>query len=158
MRLQEIEPRLAGESGANSASALLLNDLRAAHQTLLAAMTVVENLTAQGKPDRSTYTNARWRVSQCSLARRTLWMKSFRHLLPRVNAKAASDLAILQSADEEMQRDSSSHVATWYSAKIESDWEGYCQASRAVRTRMSACIEAEKRILYPMLEQDAACS
>lgn len=154
MRLQEIEPRLAGGSGANSTSAFLLNDLRAAHQTLLTAMAVVENLTDQGRADRSSYTNARWRISQCSLARRTLWMKSFRHLLPRVNAKAASDLAILQSADEEMQRESSSHVATWPSARIETDWEGYCRASRAVRTRMSACIDAEKRILYPMLEHD----
>ena len=155
MRLQEIGQKLAREGCANSASALLLNDLRAAHQTLLAAMAVVENLTAQGQAERRSYTNARWRISQCSLARRTLWMQIFRHLLPRVNTKAASDLAMLQSADEELQRDSSSHVATWHLARIETDWESYCEASRAVRSRMSVCIEAEKRILYPILEHDA---
>ena len=81
-------------------------------------------------------------------------MQIFRHLLPRLNAKVASDLAVLHIADEEMQRDSSSHVAAWHLARIETDWEGYCDASRAIRSRMAACIEAEKRILYPMLERD----
>lgn len=121
-------------------------------------MAVVENLTDKGQADRSSYTNARWKISQCSLARRTLWMKIFRHLLPRVSAKATADLALLQIADQELQRDSSSHVATWHLARIETDWEGYRDASRTIRSRMAACIEAEKRILYPLLEHDAGCS
>lgn len=148
----------AGDQWADSASALLLDDLRAAHQRLLAAMAVVESLTGQDKADRSSCTNARWRISQCSLARRTLWGRIFRHLLPRATARAASDLAMLQSADEELQRESSNHVATWDLAAIESDWHRYCDASRAIRSRMSDCIEREMRILYPLLEQDARCS
>ena len=142
----------------NAASALLLDDLRTAHQNLVAAMAVLDNLTRGLESDRAQFANARWRISQASLARRTVWARIFRHLLPRVSTLGAADLASLQSADEEMRLHSSCHVATWTTARIEADWEGYCEASRAIRSRMAACMGAEEAMLYPILERDAGCS
>lgn len=91
MILQAIGLKQAGDKWADSASALLLDDSRAARQRLLAAMAVVESLASQDQADRSSYANARLGISQCSPARRALWGRIFRHLLPRATARAASE-------------------------------------------------------------------
>ena len=140
----------------NAASAFLLLELRNAHQNLLAAMDAMNCVTREPQPDRARYASARWRISQASLARRTLWGTIFRHLLPSVSSQEAADLEHLQTADHEMLRHSANHIAIWVLARIEADWEGYCEASRAIRWKMKSCLGAEQHILYPMLERNSA--
>lgn len=53
----------------------------------------------------------------------------------------------------QMLNHSASHIGRWSRDAIEEDWQGYCEASRAIRLQMKACMDAEKRVLYPMLER-----
>ena len=138
-----------------AASNSLLGELREAHEVLIAAMNVMDRLTRQSEADPSCFANARWRISQASLARRTLWSVIFRHLLPQANPKEVVELERLATADREMLRHSANHIFMWLPSKIEVDWKGYCEASLAIRWRMKACLGAERRILYPLLERDA---
>lgn len=158
MNLHAIEPGFLGQQAGNATSARLLDELRYAHQTLLAAMEEIDRLTREPQFDSARLTGARWRISQASLARRILWGTIFRHLLPRVSPEEAADLKILNESDGEMLRHSANHVAIWALPRIEADWEGYCEASRAIRRRMKACMDTEHRLLYPMMERDAGCS
>ena len=158
MSSSAIEPRFVGQRAGNATSARLLDELRFAHKALLAAMEVIDGLTREPEFDSARFANARWRISQASLTRRMLWGTIFRHLLPRVSPEEAADLEILGHADREMLRHSANHIAIWVLARIEADWEGYCEASRAIRRRMKACMDAEHRLLYPMMVRDAGCS
>lgn len=142
----------------NATSAHLLLELRNAHQNLLAAMAAMDNLTREPQTDRARYAKARWRISQASLARRTLWGTIFRHLMPRVSSEEVVHLEHLRTADQQMLRHSANHIAIWILARIEADWKGYCEASIAIRWRMKCCLDAEQRILYPMLESSSASS
>lgn len=139
----------------NAASAWLLSELRVAHDNLLSAMDAMNSATSVAVPDRDCYTNARWRLSQASLRRRTLWGKIFQHLLAGAAPSAVEALKLLDMANRDMLHLSAAHVGKWTTASIELDWRGYCGASRAVRWKMKACITTEKRILYPLLEEDA---
>lgn len=156
MSVATTQPASTERRAGDGTSAHLLVELRNAHQNLLAAMDAMNGVTRESQPDRARYANARWRISQASLARRTLWNKIYRHLLPRVSSQEAVDLEHLRTADHEMLRHSANHIATWIKARIEADWEGYCEASRAIRWRMKSCLREEQRILYSLLEYNSA--
>lgn len=117
-------------------------------------MAVMDSVTRELVADR-LYASARWRLSQASLKRRTLWVRIFEHLVPRAGPRDAADLQSLQTANVEMLRYSAAHVGKWTIDTIEADWPGYCEASRAIRWKMKAGMGAEKRVLHPLLTDDA---
>ena len=132
-------------------SAALLASLREAHDTLLAAMEVMDQVTRQPVPDRIQFTAGRWRISHASLARRSVWNACFRHLLSVVHPRTAQALDELNREDIELMQLSAAHIARWSADSVERKWPTYCDASRAIRGRMHARITAEKRLLYPLL-------
>ena len=140
--------------GGSAASSSLLTEFRQAHEVLIAAMEGMGRLTRQSNADPSCFANAKWRISQASLARRTLWGAIFRHLLPRANLKDVVELERLSTADWEMLCYFANHISTWVSGRIEADWEGYCEASRAIRWRMKARLGAERRMLHPLIDRE----
>ena len=148
-------PATGSQPRENAASALMLSDLQKAHDELVAAMAVMDIVTRADVAERSQYSSARWRLSQASLRRRTLWAAIFQHLRPRVGCRDAADLDWLQTTHLEMLHNSAAHVGKWTVDRIEADWRGYCEASRAIRWKMKAAMGAEKRILYPLLTGDA---
>ena len=139
----------------DATAALMLSELQKAHEDLNAAMAVMDTATRGEAPDRNLYSSARWRLSQASLKRRTLWRKNFEHMVAKACSKDAAALQLLQSADAELLHKSAAHVGKWTVNRIEADWHGYREASRAIRREMELCISTEKRVLYPLLKQDA---
>lgn len=134
----------------------LLADLQSAHENLAAAMAGVDRLTRGPLPNRDSYTTVRWRISQASLKRRTHWAKIYQHLIGWVGAEDAAALNELQVTDMQMLQCSAAHVLKWSRDAIDVDWPGYCKASRAIRSQMQSCMDAEIRVLYPMLERLAS--
>ncbi|HUE78885.1 MAG TPA: hypothetical protein VMN38_04570 [Sphingomicrobium sp.] len=135
------------------AAAALLAQLRDAHASLALAMRVLEELTCGSLADRERYAAARWRISQASLSRRTLWGKIYRHLIAGVGLQDAAVLNDLQADEMRMLHCSAAHVGRWTMAAIDQDWPGYCRASEVVRGQLSARTDNERRLLYPMLER-----
>ena len=133
-------------------AASLLDELRQAHSALLDAIAELEAITHEPAPDSERFTAVRWRLSRASLTRRMLWTRILGHLLPRVGEAAADELRQLQDADIDLLRTSIRHVSKWTTQGALADWTAYCAASRTMRGRMAAGIEAEKQLLYPMLE------
>lgn len=132
----------------------LLSALKKAHTDLSVAMAAVDILTRNPLPSRAEFTNMRWQVSKASLSRRLLWGRILRYLLPKVGTSDSSKLALLQSADMELLHLSARHVDKWTAVTVEADWLGYCKASAAIRARIMTSINAEQRLLYPILEHD----
>lgn len=132
-------------------SEALLSSLREAHGRLLAAMDVLDHITRQPLADRARFPNARWRLSAASLARRALWKTCFQYLLPIVDRQAARALEAYNREDFELLAHSTAHIARWSADAVEREWPAYCNDSRTIRRLMSAAIEAEQRLLYPIL-------
>ena len=144
-----------GQTRGNATSALMLSELQEAHEDLQSAMAAMDGVTREPAANRNEYSSARWRLSQASLKRRTLWARIFEHLRPRAAPRDAEGLKSLHAANLETLRHSAAHVGKWTIETIEADWPGYCEASRAIRWNMKAGMGAEKRVLYPLLTDDA---
>jgi hypothetical protein len=85
-----------------------------------------------------------------------LWSKIHTYLLDRVSQENAGDLRRLRDSDMALLRSSSEHVSKWKIETVIENWSAYCEASRAIRLNMKSAIEAEMRLLYPLLGADAA--
>lgn len=135
-------------------SAHLLAEFRLAHDALVRTMADLDDLTRGPLPSKAQIVEARWRISRASLARRMLWKRVYDHLSRFIVQSSSSDLNRLQEADTALLRASSAHVSRWGIDAVISDWSGYCQASLEIRWKMKACMGAEKRLVYPMLQAD----
>lgn len=140
--------------GQSDPNALLL-ELHHAHDGIVWAMEGLIRLTSGSLPDQYILNDARWNLSRASTSRRLLWASILHYLSPKVGGFAAHELRRLQETDIELLQASAEHVRNWTAETIFADWPGYCEASQAMRGRMIAAMESEKRILYPML-RDAA--
>lgn len=139
---------------AATSSSVMLTELRKAHETLLKAMSDLDELTRGPLPLRERVIQARWHISRASLARRTAWNRIHAHLAAGVGREESADLRRLQESDIALLRSSSEHISKWNIDTVMEDWPGYCLASQAIRWKMKAVIGAEKRLLYPMLSND----
>jgi hypothetical protein len=130
----------------------LLAELQQAHEMLLDAMDAVDVLTRGQVPAKARLTAERWKLSKASLARRMLWGKILTSLSPGLSGDRNDALRRLQEWDINLLRASTHHVSKWTTEAALANWSGYCAASRSIRRKMAANVDAEKRILYPMLE------
>lgn len=133
-------------------SASLLAELRQAHESVFRAMEELDRLTHGEVPSREFLSDARWKLSKASMARRILWGRILAHLAPLVDRDAQTNLRRLQQLDFDMLRASSAHVGTWTIEAASVRWRGYCEASRDIRRKMAAGIAQEKRVLYPIMQ------
>lgn len=131
-------------------AAILLSRLRDAHEVLIDAMEALDRITRR-PIDPIALPAARWRLSAANRARRAVWQDCYHHLLPLVDQATAIALTKMKSRDIEMARASAKHIARWPSHAVKREWPAYCEASRAIRARMLAAIEAEQRMVYPIL-------
>lgn len=125
-----------------------------AHQQLLDAMSVMEELTASSELNPLRLSHARLRVTRASLERRELFRKVVAQLGRNPTTAIAHALAVLQRHDLELLDLTSEHLATWTPARIKADSNGYCESTRNIRAKSRANIEREIRLLYPLLGTD----
>jgi len=129
----------------------MLTELRRAHDDLLSGLTAMDAVTSTPFAERYEHSNARWRLSQGGLKTTIALRSIFAFLKSRVSPAEAEEIRVLQAAEMKLLRHSSAHVAKWAIAGIEADWSGYCIDYRAFRSILTASINSEKRILYPLL-------
>ncbi len=135
----------------------LLRRLGGAHEILAQAIATLERITLEPL-DPTALASARWRLSAANRARRAVWEECYRHLLPLVDRPTAAALSELKTRDMAMARSSAGHLARWSARATRAEWPDYCQASRAIRGRMSAAMQAEERLLYPLLRMQCRAS
>lgn len=157
MAQRTAHPDPAVEPNVRETAAALLAELRAAHVALLDSIAELEKACALPVPDEAPFTAIRWTLSGASLTRRMLWAKILGFLVPLAaqadDKAAAADLRRLQEDDIALLKASTAHVGRWSADAALADWNAYCEASRIMRGRMRAGIEAEKKLLYPLLER-----
>lgn len=132
-------------------SAVLLRALQSAHRHCEDCLNEIERATAKPERDAAAFTAARFRISHASLAKRTIIAKACEHLLELVEGQDADNVQAVQQLQLDCTRVSSEHVRRWPPATIATDWRGYCDASRDVRTMMRHANRVEQRTLYPLL-------
>jgi hypothetical protein len=146
-----ITPQVAGT--ASDGFLALLASLRTSHEVLVTEMENMESLTREATPEDSRLPGMRWRLSQASLARRTLSARICDHIQPVVEALELAEIKQLQVADRAWARESAAHIAHWSARSIQQDWEDYCRASRRIRWKMRGHLKMEQRLLFPILER-----
>lgn len=135
-----------------------LAELQRAHAALLQSMSELDELTRGPVPPTARIIEARWNISRASLTRRMLWGKIHTQLLDRVSPENAAVLLGLRKSDMALLRLSSEHVSKWTIETVVAHWSTYCEASRAIRLKMKHAIDAEVRLLYPLLETEGSAA
>ena len=133
--------------------AVLLASLKSSHEHLAVEMANMEALTQRAEPDGPALSSLRWRLSQASLARRTLAGRICELIQSRIGTVELCNVKQLLAADRALARDSAAHVAGWSSASIQKDWEAYCKASRKIRWKLRSHLGLEQRLLFPILAE-----
>ncbi len=134
----------------------MLTELKRAHETLLACIDTLEALTKDDTPDAQKLARMRWKLSRSSVQRRRLVEAACDWLLANVTVIESSRIAALREKSADIVASSSRHVGRWTMAQILADWNGYREASAAMRKSMRTRIAQEQRALYPLLERAAA--
>lgn len=132
-----------------------LSRVRAAHETLCAAMREMDQLTRGPLPTKETLARTRLAVSRASLTRRRAWGDIYMDLTPVASPDELRLLNHLRLVDSSLQRASTEHVAAWPIDAALTHWEEYCLASLAIRSKMKAALQVERVTLYPLLSRRA---
>lgn len=133
-------------------AAMLLAELEAAHAALLERIAELGAVTDQPQPTRLESTAARMRLSQASIERRAILNRALRFLGERADPAHAPAIAKVRAADGELIAHSVAHLAKWTAQTVDSDWRGYCEASRSMRQHMADTVKAEAQLLKPLLK------
>ena len=134
-------------------SQALLASIRTCHERLATEMDNMESLTSEAEFDGFRLSSQRWRLSQASLARRTLSVRICDQIRPIVAALELADIKQLQEADRALARESATHVGRWSAGSIQQYWDDYCLASREMRRKMATHLGMEQKLLFPILER-----
>lgn len=130
----------------------MLTELRAYHDTLMSLIGEMAELTAASAPDQDRLASARLKLTQTSRNRTNFLIVD---VCPALLAGApkgdAEQIQLLQQEATRLREQSSHHIGTWNARHIAEDWPGYQRASAEIRKLMTARIEKEKKILYPLL-------
>lgn len=129
------------------------HELKEADSSLLECLAVMGRITGQPEGDKCEYTNARYKISQASLARRTLVRRICEYLRARVRDAEAQAIQKLEVEQYELMRRSTEHVSRWSSQDVGRDWRGYCIASHEIQQHMLTNVESERQVLYSMLQR-----
>jgi hypothetical protein len=140
-----------GESSCSSGA--LLASLQSAHRKMEAASADLDAIIAVEAPDMSKLSAARLRLSQANLARQQVSRQVCDQLIERVapgNTEAVRDL---QRREREQIQLTSQLVRMWSPEHVERNWAGYRDASLIVREQLRAILDAERKILYPLIAE-----
>jgi hypothetical protein len=131
-----------------------LTGLEKLHQELVALIAELGEATARDVPDRSQLTGIRWRLSRASRARtRLIETILLPHLRVQASPRDSHALDTLQEQIATASAESSRHVGAWSIDRASADWAGYRAASSEMRQAMTRRIDAEKTLLYPLLQR-----
>lgn len=128
-------------------------ELELRHAAVIEALATMKLATESERPDRETFANARWKLSNASLMRRTLCRRIYACFPGLLNERESATIERLRSADQELMARSMRHVSKWNAAAIEANWAEYCTASRDLRAAMRQSISEEKFALCPLLHR-----
>lgn len=134
----------------------MLNDLKAIHAELRAAIADLERVVALPAPEEELLSAARLRLSRLSSRRRTMIESSICPLLGDLAPEDAERVADLRLETGTLLVQSSRHIGQWTMRAICADWAGYQRASAEMRRAMLRRIQREAAVLYPLLESRAA--
>jgi len=146
---------LGGNEAGGAAAVSLLADLRRAHADLQVEIANMDMVTQGRTADSLAYASARWKISQASLKRRQLAAAARQLVLAAATDRERAALGPLEDAERQMMSRSREHIALWTVARIDRDWDSYCEASRLLRWHMSAHLLLERKMLFPLLDRAA---
>jgi hypothetical protein len=134
----------------------LVAELEAAHAALTNELAAMQRLQDGPQPRADQWSQARWKLSRASGQRRTCVVQAYALILAEGGAADVVRVKQLQAQDGPMLAASHAHVGRWTPGRIEADWSGYCEASRAIRRGMADRVRAERELLLPILARLAA--
>lgn len=132
----------------------MLDELKTAHEEMLAALEELETLTAAAACDESAVATARIRLSRASRQRRILSNQAIDRLLGEASAADAARLKGLRERNSGQLEASAKHIGSWGLRTIREKWLQYCQASQGVRRELRELIATDRELLYPLLARD----
>lgn len=139
-----------GDSGSPAARGLL-GELRLAYAKVDECLAELQQVTAGHGPNMAELATARFRMSQARHAKRQLVNQACELLLSGATAEDSLSVLGIQRANADYFRASTEHVRHWTPRQLQSDWRGFCDASRRMRTNMKHLVALEQKVLLPML-------
>ncbi|MEI9926658.1 MAG: hypothetical protein WDN44_01730 [Sphingomonas sp.] len=131
----------------------MLNELRAAHEDLLAALAQLEQLTLQDSPDEAALASTRWQASRASGRRRKIFAAACAFLVDRVSDSDRIEIQTLQDLNATQLKASTAHIGKWTLQQVIDDWSGYQAVSRRMRASVRELVAADRATLCPLLDR-----
>jgi len=126
----------------------LLQRLECCHAAIIAGSAEIEAHCDRETPDLVALALTRVKISRASTERSQLVRDVIvPKLLEQADSALRGELSEMLTAFSAKRAASSKHVATWSTWTIQHNWNGYREASRAIRTMMHEQIERERTIL-----------
>ena len=136
-------------SAVNSASSL-----RMFHFQLVELMDRIDRIAESPDLDDMELSNARWKLSTARRESRLLVDALLHRLSSSADEPLTSALAELRAQATQALQATARHSVRWNVKAVRQDRLGYRHAIRQLRDQWMATIDAEQRILYPILGLD----
>jgi hypothetical protein len=127
--------------------------LQAAHGEIESCIRELETVTSDPFSEIAI-TAARMRIGAANAEKHFAVREACAHLFPVVEPHEAEGLRQLQEDNWQRVKLTSSHVRHWTAEAVADNWNGYCEAFRAIKTKVHDGIMAERLLLYPLLERN----
>lgn len=129
----------------------MLAELKATNEELLAALDVLEQLTAQPEAHEASIASARLKLSRASGKRRRVVDAACNLLMETASPEEARKLRGLREINAAQLESSTVHIGRWGLRQVVADWPGYCRASTPMRQSLRDLVDADRATLYPLL-------
>ena len=135
-------------------SAYFLATLEAAHYQVEQCIVGLESvMTAPGGAGAADFAVTRLRLGRANLARTQVAWQACDHLISALPSGQAEELRGLQRHENEHSQTISEHIRRWPPRAVQSNWQGYRDATWKVLERARELIALEQKLLLPLLRQ-----
>jgi hypothetical protein len=129
----------------------LLIALKSAHNEVLAAADAFERIVRGSHPGDVVLTNIRLKLTATN-GRKTALLERIYTALGPLSPGDAERIRELRANSTATRTRASAHIARWTTREMMRDWEGYVADCRFVPPSIRASVSAERRYLYPLLD------
>lgn len=133
--------------------AALLEDLRAAHSSLLERLSELDFILQQPVLNKAALTTLRLKLASMRLTRGSLVGRLMALLINKVTKEEADLLAELQVGHHDLLRLANAHTAKWTLDAVERDWYTYRLETRGLTSRWKTKALREQKIIFPLLQR-----
>ena len=137
--------------GAPVVSSALVAEYKQAHQELLGALEVMDEMALLTPPSILKLSHTRLRITRAANDSRTMLGKILDILSKLPSPTIERKIVVLNQLHTEVREAARRHMAAWPHATAQADWQTYYGSHLEVAQRWREVLTRERQFIYPIL-------